>query len=360
MNNKKLAVIGTVGVPSSYGGFETLVENLLDHFPEDLEVTVFCQSSAYSNKIATYKDANLNYINIGANGVSSILYDVISILKSFRKFDVLLILGVSGSIVLPLIKPFFKGKIIINIDGLEWKRDKWNFFAKKFLKFSESLATQFSDVIVADNRHIQKYVLHEYNKQSVLIGYGGNHVHTVTEFSVGLQYGLEKEKYFFTVCRIEPENNLDLMVLAYNESKVDYPYLIIGNFNSSKYGIEFREKFKDVKGLILQDPIYDQNILDQFRSNCFFYLHGHSAGGTNPSLVEAMYLELPVIAYGVSYNRASTFDSAVYFDSQAELVKIFKNIYAIERIRLKAKMRLLAEENYTWELICAKYNKLFI
>lgn len=356
---KKISIIGIVGVPSNYGGFETLVENLLNFLPEKYEVTVFCESSAYKKKLDTYKNAKLKYLDLKANGASSILYDVISILKSFRKTDVLLILGVSGTIILPFIKPIFKGKIITNIDGLEWKRQKWNWPARKFLKFSEKLAVIFSDMVVADNFFIQKHVKETYNKDSYLIAYGGDHVKKVNEFILDKKFGLNKFQYFLTVCRIEPENNLDLIVQAYESSNTSYPYIIIGNFNSSQYGVNFRIKYKDVKGLNFLDPIYDQNLLDQLRSNCFYYLHGHSAGGTNPSLVEAMFLALPIIAYGVNYNRATTHHSALYFDSADELKSLLINISSVDRELLKSKLYTIAIAEYKWEKICTSYMELF-
>ena len=359
MVKKKIAIIGTVGVPASYGGFETLVENLLDYLEQDFQVTVFCQSSAYSEKLQKYKNANLQYINFSANGPSSILYDVVSVLKSFRSNDLLLILGVSGTIILPFIKPLYNGRIIVNIDGLEWKRDKWNWLAKKFLKFSEKIAVNFSDVVVADNLHIQNYVKVAYGKESTLIAYGGDHVKKSAVFSIGEKYNIKKEQYFFTVCRIEPENNLDLIVQAYEQANLHFPYVIIGNFQSSNYGKEFREKYAHISGLMLIDSIYNQEILDQFRSNCFYYLHGHSAGGTNPSLVEAMYLSLPIIAFGVNYNRATTANTALYFDSKSELLEIFANIKNIDRERLKKETFEQAHANYSWEIICASYVQVF-
>lgn len=356
---KRLAIIGTVGVPSSYGGFETLVENLLDYLPEKFDVTVYCQDSAYQHKLLNYKNADLKYVKFKANGASSVIYDVASILKSFKESDVLLILGVSGAIILPMVRPFFKGKIIMNIDGLEWKRDKWNFATKKFLKFSEMIGVKHADCVVADNLHIQKHILSAYNKESYLIPYGGDHVKAPKIFELEDKYDIKKENYFFTVCRIEPENNLDMMVQAYSESQLKMSYVIIGNFNSSKYGVRFREKYRNVEGIKLLDPIYDQEILDQFRSNCFFYLHGHSAGGTNPSLVEAMFLELPIIAYGVNYNRATTQNTALYFETKEELTSILKNLDSIDREKYKLRLSEIANVEYKWKNICASYVSLF-
>ena len=134
---RKIAIIGTVGIPAKYGGFETLTEHLTKELGRSYVMTVYCSSKAYKNKLKSYHNAQLKYINLNANGVQSIPYDIISVFKSLRNSDALLILGVSGCIVLPFVKLISKKKIIINIDGLEWRREKWGKFIKWFLKYSE-------------------------------------------------------------------------------------------------------------------------------------------------------------------------------------------------------------------------------
>ncbi|HSJ67090.1 MAG TPA: DUF1972 domain-containing protein [Anditalea sp.] len=364
MTKKKIAIIGTVGVPANYGGFETLVENLLDLLPQFYEVTVFCESSGYSDKKLQYKGAELIYVNMKANGIQSIAYDIISLLKSFRSNDYLLVLGVSGAIVLPIIKPLFKGKIITNIDGLEWKRDKWSFWAKKFLKWSEMLAVKFSDTVIADNIHIQNYVKEEYQKASFLIAYGGDHVASVLKTPYLDKYPFLQNRYLFTVCRIEPENNLKMLIKGYLKSGCNIPYIIIGNWEASKFGKKLIKKYGNRDNLYLLPPIYDPNELNALRSNCFYYLHGHSAGGTNPSLVEAMYLGLPIISYDVEYNKASTFDKAIYFKEQNELTTLLDDLFDVneeeawmKRSEYAKKMKDVADENYTWRYISNQYIK---
>ena len=136
----KIAIIGTVGLPAKYGGFETLVEYVTKDLNKNFDITVYCSAKSYSNKIKTYNSCRLHYINLEANGMQSMLYDIRSIFHALKYADVLLILGVSGCVILPLIKLFSKKKIVVNIDGLEWKRQKWNGFAKWFLKLSERFA----------------------------------------------------------------------------------------------------------------------------------------------------------------------------------------------------------------------------
>lgn len=136
-----IAVVGVVGIPACYGGFESLVENLTLHKSDNVNYTVFCSSKAYQEHLNTHNEAKLVYLPLKANGVQSIPYDILSLVKCLKlKPDVVLILGVSGCIFLPFFKLFSKAKIVTNIDGLEWKRDKWNWLVKKFLKFSERIA----------------------------------------------------------------------------------------------------------------------------------------------------------------------------------------------------------------------------
>ena len=156
---KKIAVIGIQGVPAQYGGFETLVENLIgENAAPDIVYTVYCSSKSYPKQLSTYKGAHLKYVPLLANGSQSILYDIISLLKATRNNDILLILGVSGCIFLPAYRLFSKKRLVINIDGLEHRRDKWGKWTRRFLKYSEKMAVRYADVIVSDNKGIQDYL----------------------------------------------------------------------------------------------------------------------------------------------------------------------------------------------------------
>jgi hypothetical protein len=172
---KAVSIIGTVGIPANYGGFETLTEHLVLNADENIVYTVYCSSKAYKENSKTYYGAQLKYINLKANGYQSVLYDVFSLFKS-RKSDVILVLGTSGCIILPLLKKISKSKIIVNVDGVEWRRNKWNFLIKKFLKISEKIAIKYADEIVADNQGICDLLHDNYNVNSELIAYGGSHV----------------------------------------------------------------------------------------------------------------------------------------------------------------------------------------
>jgi len=360
MENKRVAIIGTAGVPARYGGFETLAENLISHLSKEYKLTIFCSGKIYKEKLKEYKGAELKYINLNANGVESVLYDIISIIYSLRFADTLLILGVSGCIILPFVKLVSRQKkIVINIDGLEWQRPKWHRLAKWFLKLSEKLAVKYGDVIVADNKAIQDYIVKEYGKKSELIAYGGDHTtkEPLSDRVVELYPFLNRNKYAFTVCRIEPENNIHLILEAFSEYK-DLNLVIVGNWDKSLYGQRLRKKYSAFRNIFLLETIYDQKILNAIRSNCYIYIHGHSAGGTNPSLVEAMYLGLPIFAYGVEYNMITTYYKAKYFKTKDELIELLNKTTYLELREIGINMKIIAEKEYRWEKISKQYKNI--
>jgi len=360
LKKAKISIVGSVGLPAKYGGWETLVNNLTIHLNQKFDLTVFCSGVKYKNQPAVFNGAQLKYINLNANGIQSIPYDIISIYKSLKFADAVLILGVSGCIFLPFVKFFGKNKIIVNIDGLEWKRDKWGGFAKWFLKLSEGLAVKFADIVITDNKAIQQYVFKEYKVNSSLIAYGGDHVKKEPiQDNDKKKYAFLNDNYAFKVCRIEPENNLSIILEAFSYYN-SLPIVIVGNWSNSYYGKELRRKYEKYLHIYMLDPIYNQKDIDALRSNCFVYIHGHSAGGTNPSLVEAMFLGLPIIAFDISYNRETTFESAIYFESVDTLISLLKTINESSILKnISLKMKKIADEHYLWKKITGKYAVIF-
>lgn len=358
---KTISIIGTNGLPGRYGGWDQLLNHLTIHLAEEYDFVVYTSSYNAEKGVTRVNSAELRILKLKANGVQSIPYDMLSMIESvWRRFDVLLIMGVSGCILLPLIKPFAK-KIILNIDGAEWKRGKWNWFARWFLKYSEKLGVRYSDIVISDNKIIQDYVKSEYNKYSTLIPYGGDHVIKLPlSFNSSLEYRIKESEYAFKVCRIEPENNLDIILEAFANN--GYPLLIVGNWDNSSYGRELRRSYSHYANLRLLDPIYDQEKIDEIRGNCLLYIHGHSVGGTNPSLVEAMNLGLCCLVYNVSYNRETTEDKAFYFQDAETLTQLVEflskksNFSYVDESR--AKMYEVACRRYKWGMITSAYGAL--
>jgi glycosyltransferase involved in cell wall biosynthesis len=352
----KVAIIGTVGVPASYGGLETLAENLLTHKNrDDIEYRVYCSSKRYKEKRHCYKGARLIYLPLDANGFQSIPYDALSIIHAICTADKLLVLGNSGCIIMPLVRLLSKKKICINIDGLEHRRAKWGKWAKRFLKLSEKMAVRFASVVIADNKAIQDYVRTEYAKKAELIAYGGDNAFTVHDDKLLLdEFSLHPQEYCFMAARIEPENNVEMIIESFKQMP-DQKLVIAGRWETSSFGEELRKKYQEYANIKLLDAIYDSQKLSLLRSNCKFYVHGHSAGGTNPSLVEAMAVGLPVVAYDVIFNRETTENKAAYFKNVFELKQQIQLIATAQRMAIGKHMAEIAQKRYTWSNIAAQY-----
>ena len=350
----KIAIIGTVGVPASYGGFETLVENLIEDDSE--RYTVYCSGPHYAERVTAHKNANLIYIPLSANGVQSIIYDIWSIIHALLTgHKNLLVLGTSGAIVLPLVKLFCPTvNVVTNIDGLEWKRQKWKGFAKVFLKFSERLAVKFSSIVVADNEAIAKHIETNYSSTCETIAYGGDHAYIEKILLQTSQIAFGTERYAFGLCRIEPENNVHLILDSFSDSKINL--IFVGNWKASEYGRQLIEHCSTASNIKLLDPIYDLEALAFYRKNCDFYVHGHSAGGTNPSLVEMMHFDKPIVAFDCVYNRATMEDKGLYFLSSSSLLKILNNVDFLEG---GEELGAIARRRYTWKVVRDQYRKLF-
>ena len=349
----KIAIIGTVGVPASYGGFETLVENLIDD--DASHYTVYCSGLHYSEQIESYKNARLIYLPFKANGFQSIIYDIVSMLHAlWSGHRNLLILGTSGACVLPLVRLFFPNiNMVINIDGLEWKRQKWKGFVKQFLKLSEGVAVRFSSTVVADNQAITDYVEEKYNHVCETIAYGGDHAVIDNAVAESTARSNENGPYAFALCRIEPENNVHMILEAFAGLKLNL--IFVGNWQASDYGRGLLQRYSSVSNIELIQPIYDLETLAFYRKNCEVYVHGHSAGGTNPSLVEMMHFERPIVAFDCVYNRATLEDLGFYFSSVSTLSHI------VEESQFRGegvKFGDIARRRYTWDIVRTQYRDL--
>ncbi|MDR1809272.1 MAG: DUF1972 domain-containing protein [Prevotella sp.] len=355
---KKVAIVGIQGVPAKYGGFETFVENIIgDNCSHDIHYTVFCAEKSYATRRKTYKGASLKYVPLfHANGPQSTLYDIFSMLKCLTGYDAVLILGVSGAIFLPVFRLLYRKRIIVNIDGLEYKRAKWGKFTKWFLRICTTMAVHCSDVLVSDNKGIQDYVKATYHRSSFMIAYGGDHVKTnVSEErqrSILLKCNLTDGNYAICISRIEPENNVHLILETFAKTGKDLVF--IGNWERSKYSRDLKEKYAPYPHIRMLSSIYDTDILYALRSHCDCYIHGHSAGGTNPSLVEAMHFGMPILAYDVVYNRETTENSAYYFKSSEQLAELLER-----KDKNGESMKAIADSQYTWKRIAEQYESLY-
>jgi glycosyltransferase involved in cell wall biosynthesis len=359
LKDKKIAIVGIVGIPANYGGFETLAENLVKyHYAVSLpdSITVYCSTKSYPRKITSYYSARLRYVPLNANGAQSIPYDIWSLFYAvWNRNDEILLLGVSGAFALPLVRFVSSARIVTNIDGIEWRREKWQGLTKRFLQFSERIAVRFSDVVIADNAAIAEYVRETYGVECSVIAYGGDHAMTVEAIPID-EYALPG-KYAISVCRIEPENHTQLIVETFSRQDA-ISLVIVGNWNNSEYGRAIRTQYSGCSHIFLLDPIYDLGKLKTLRSHALFYVHGHSAGGTNPSLVEAMHFAKPILAFDCNFNRATTEDKALFFTDGDSLLNLIGTIDATQAERVGRDMQEIAKRRYTWQVVAGEYFSL--
>lgn len=356
MIGKRISIVGSVGVPASYGGFETLAENLVRYHASQKirgRLSVYCSSQSRECLPSTFLTAELRYVPVSANGVASVVYDIWSLVSAVvRGDDTVLVLGVSGAVALPFLRSFSSLRIVTNIDGIEWQREKWHGLARWFLRLSERLAVRFSHEVITDNAGIADYVARTYSVNSHIIAYGGDHA--IRAKPKPYEGDDLPVRYALALCRIEPENNVEMILEAFSRQDA-LPLVFVGNWKGSTYGEELRSRYGRVTDMYLVDPIYDQGILREVRGNAAVYVHGHSAGGTNPSLVEMMHFGLPVLAYDCVFNRYTTDGQAVYFTDAEHLASRVAALDPAIVARVGAAMARLAGERYTWDAVGREY-----
>lgn len=347
-----------MGLPAKYGGFETFVHFLVLHLANDFDFTVYCSGPDYKLRHKTLNGAKLTYLPFRANGPQSVLFDSLSILHACLFSDVLLVLGASGGVLVPLAH-FLGKKVIFNEGGLDWQRSKWGPQTQKFLKFLEKAAIKGTDILVCDNEGIADYFRSTYGMDSALIEYGGDQHSrpTLTEAFME-RYPFVREPYALTVARVQPDNNIEMILDGFS-CNPKYPLVFIGNWANSEFGKEMRKNYEGFPHLHLLEAIYDPEVLNSFRGYCSIYVHGHSAGGTAPSLVEAMHFGLPIAAFDVVYNRSTTEGKALYFKNTDELAALVRETTEEIWERQGRVIFEISERRYKWQIIADKYAAIF-
>jgi rhamnosyltransferase len=371
--NIKIAIIGSRGIPAKYGGFETAVEAVAPKLAEmGWNVVVSCEGSRAQGKPAVYKGVNLFYFPVRPffRVIYEVLYDVYSLVKASLMCRCIYMLGYGAGLFFFLSK-LFRKKLVVNVDGLEWKREKFNKPERFILLASERAAVTFADVIVADSREIKKYIEGRYKKKAVYITNGVNapQLEKWDEQKLGSQGFLKDAAllpngYWLAVARLEPENNIHVIVESFLKSDSRKKLVIIGNFSSERYRrhiSQILEHSNAGQRIILTGAIYDVSLLNMLRQHCFACVHGHSVGGTNPALLEAMSMKNLIIAHDNEFNREVGGQTMLYFtdatDLAARIDKIENKPDSFDHLKEAAYSRVLS--NYSWEDIVQEYDKLF-
>lgn len=354
----KLGIIGVRGVPNAYGGFEQFAEFLSEALVKRGHEVVVYSPHHHPYQESTWRGVQIihKYDPQNLGPFSQFVYDFNCIKDSrSRGFDVILQLGYTSSSVWHWLLP--KGvNVVTNMDGLEWKRSKYSPIVQRFLHFAESLAAQNSTHLVADSVGIQRYLKAKYKLDSTFIAYGADLVKKPEE-SMLEQYGLKPFEYDLVIARIEPENNIETIVKGYLKSSRKRKLVIVGNQNQNAFGKHLVSNYRD-ENLLFVGSVYDKHALDVLRWFSNVYFHGHSVGGTNPSLLEAMAANALICAHDNEFNRSVCGDSAFYFQSENDVAEQLETIVkTTEEARLNAQRTIIAER-YSWQKIFDQYEDL--
>ena len=362
MEKKTVALIGTNGIPAHYGGIETLAEYLARDLNESYDLYCYCSKTPRERQLKTYRNTKLVYVPLKANGWQSILYDGYTIFRSLCKYDVLVILGCSCPPAM-WFKVLTKKKIVLNIiGGRETEKIRgikvFGRFEVAMKKWMEKIQAKYANYVIIDNAANVIDFENKYHVKALLAEYGGDHAtyEPITEVMLA-KYPFLNGKYDVTVSRAQEDMNIHLVIEAY-KMVPDRIVVIISNWNSSSYG---QKLYADNNGkypnIILLNAIYDQRELNTIRSNASLYLHTHSMCGTAPSLVEAMYLKLPVICFNVPTNIETTEGKSLYFESVGDLIEILRSLNDAKLKQIKVNLSEVAHRRYTWKRISAIYRE---
>lgn len=353
----KLAIIGTDGLPARYGGFETFAMEVSPRIARlGHQVLVVGSSRGRPGGETLPEGVVVRNLPLNANGIASIPYDIASFATVCRWADAVLLLGVSAGPFVPIMRRLTRGgNLVVNVDGLESRRAKWSRLGKRYLATAESLAIRGARHVVSDNSGIAEIIDRTHGRASTIIAYGNDHVLQIEDDErrriLETQFELTADGYLLTVARIEPENNIEMMIRAI-PCDYDVPYVILGNFASSPYGQELVERYRNNPAIRLVAATYDPMALAALRSGCRAYLHGHSVGGTNPSLVEILPYGRPTLCFDCSFNRYSLNNSGAFFGSIADLSALLK---AGNLDRYTPPPALQTDARYRWQVIAERY-----
>lgn len=360
----KIAILGTRGIPNSYGGFEQFAEYLsvglvkLGH-----SVTVynvhFHEYDQLEFKGVIIKKIYSPEKQIGA--AANFVYDYLCLKDALKQdFDIIYEAGYHSNAPSYYLLKRNSPIVITNMDGIEWKRSKWNYFTRQLIQKLEKIAVRKSDYLVSDNLAIQEYYKKEFGKDSFCIAYGAD---LVEYFDEGLisHYNVTTNNYFLLIARLEPENNIEMILDGYLLSDDVRPFLVIGNAET-KYGRYLQEKYSNTAILFL-GGVYDKNVLDSLRHHCALYFHGHSVGGTNPSLLEAMASGALIASHDNKFNKSVLNINALYFVNDKDVTSIIRSLDSWgdnEKKVFIANNKAQIINSYSWKSIVFQYENLFI
>ena len=362
----KIAILGTKGIPNNYGGYEQFAEFISQRLVErGHEVTV------YNPSFHAYRGDHYNGVRIirkfspekWIGGSANFVYDFLCLKDALqRDFDVVYEAGyhsVAPAYRLLGVRKVKRPVVMTNMDGLEYNRSKWSSFTQQLIRVLERIAVKDSPYMISDNLGIQEYYQKNFQRDSYFLPYGADPVHQPDAGHLDA-YGVHPFRYVMLVARFEPENNLEMALDGFLSAKCPHPFLVVGN-HDTRYGRWLKKKYPDER-IRFVGGIYNKPVLDSVRHFAAAYFHGHSVGGTNPSLLEAMACGAFIFAHNNAFNRKVLFDSAFYFDDAPQVAQLLSDLDD----RRARHANQFAQENverirtdYAWDKIVDQHESLF-
>lgn len=358
---KTLIITGIRGLPAAHGGFETFAENLALHLNGlGWSVVVYCQEDTGSFYQDEWNGIKLIHIPIKYKGAfGTVLFDLKTIIHSFKLKGLILTLGYNTAVFNGLYY-LTRRKNVINMDGIEWKRDKWGRVAKTWFWLNERFGCWFGSHLVADHPKIKEHLATRVNaKKITMIPYGAHEVSSADE-NLLAKYSVNKEDYFLVVARAEPENSILEIVKGFSQYTGTAKLLILGNYDFINN--DYHKKIQSCanSNVIFAGAVYDKEVVSALRFYCYAYIHGHQVGGTNPSLVEALGASNAIIAHDNKFNRWVIGEHSLYFKDADSCADILNQID--RNAELRGELVRMSQETYnqrfTWDKILDDYTRL--
>lgn len=367
----KIAFISTRGIPNNYGGFEQFAEYISVGLVRRGHEVVVYSPHFHPYREPDYKGVRIKHIYspekwIGSS-VGSFFYDFLSLRDALKKekFDIIYETGYTSIVPAYIwfnVKRIKYPLFTTNMDGLEYKRTKFNRWVQKFVFWEERMAVKHSHFLIADNMGIHDYYKEKYGKESKFLAYGAD-IHEDYDEDILKEFGLEADGYFIVVARLEPENNLFMAIEGYLASGQygKRPLVIVGKTNTP-YGKHLVERYGDDRNIRFVGGIYDFRKLNSIRHYSYAYFHGHSVGGTNPSLLEAMASGCFILAHDNIFNRAVLGENALYYGSTDAAMEMLDGIdQAVSAYKKEYTGRNLEviRRDYSWEKLVDEHEEYF-
>lgn len=357
----KIGILGTRGVPNYHGGFEQFADFFSVYLSKEKHEVYVYNSSSHPFQEKTYHGVNIIHCydpedKIGTPG--QFIYDLNCILDSRkRNFDILLQLGYTSSTIWHRLLPK-KAIIITNMDGLEWQRSKYSKPVQKFLKYAENLGVKSSDYLISDSIGIQNHLKQTYNVDSKYIAYGAELFKSPNP-EILKEYKVEAYNYNMLIARLEPENNIETILDGAANSDKKTPFLVIGKHDVNTFGTYLKNKFKNHDHIQFIGGIYNLVHLNNLRFYSNLYFHGHSVGGTNPSLLEAMSSKALIIANDNEFNKTILNENAFYFKTAENVKTYIETLLKEDHSDKLDNCYNQIDKEFNWDIINKKYLDFF-